>query len=396
MEMRLILILLLFPIMIQAQNTLDGSQFLELNQKASLTQPENNFSKKNFSWFEELEFRTETHDFLLVEQEYTFRLTPSSRGKNKARSSIQNHFINKPTFEWLDYQCKIVENAHNNWMDLYFIKKELNYYIELNELLKNREVLLNKKKSSLEFTTKDLIDFRIEQTKILSKTEALSQQIKLALSENEITGYQLDFSQFISIENIVLEIMQDNRFPTLTDQELEYDHALKEKELLLENEENRQIIDFVQIRFNGPNSNPLKERMSVGIGFSLPNSGNKVLKIQELKLKQQEIKIEKEIKKRIIEKEVNSARKKILFSINSYNDLKKILQEEELYLNELLNKIILNQDQDPEIIIDTRSHLIENKISLINVEKDIFQLFLQYLQDSGKLCSAPIKFYFRD
>jgi hypothetical protein len=96
----------------------------------------------------------------------------------------------------------------------------------------------------------------------------------------------------------------------------------------LEASEKKRVFDFLQLKYSGPNSDPFQERVSLGLGFQLSNSGSKKLKMQELKLEQEALNLKSE---RVIQDKklkLNTFENELQNDIKAFSHFQKTIEEE--------------------------------------------------------------------
>ena len=91
--MRWVIIILLLPSLVYSQNEVNGNAFLKRGLDVFTIQSSvQNYRSVKVPLVNEMDFRTESRDFDVERQEYTFRLKPSSPKKIKAQKDLSSIF----------------------------------------------------------------------------------------------------------------------------------------------------------------------------------------------------------------------------------------------------------------------------------------------------------------
>ncbi|MEZ5044871.1 MAG: hypothetical protein R2828_33545 [Saprospiraceae bacterium] len=170
------------------------------------------------------------------------------------------------------------------------------------------------------------------------------------------------------------------------DLESMYKKQLLMKEIDLESAEKKKLIDFAQLKYNGPHSDALQERISVGLGFQLSTSGNTKLKMQELTIELDELNRKSERNIQDKHEKFKMIENKLQSDIQAFNYFQKIMEDERQQLQKLSSKVSQKEGISPFVLLDIEERHLFMKIKSLNKIEDLLRDYLKYLQESKILC----------
>jgi len=386
--MRILLFLLLFPTILLSQQKINANEFLKRTiEKYGISDfEEKKQENPKFPLIEKLEFRTETHEFIREEREYMFRLTPSTDEKRKAQEDLYNRINQKPNLEREKYLCDLSFELQKDWLSLWYYVEARDINLQMFELNENLDSIYS---MSLENTDlNDLIKLRQERNDLGFSIKKYELQYTELCDLYGIDQNQIDFSNILSLENLIKIIGLKIAYPIARSiRDLDFDLSVKELEHQLENSENHRILDFMQLQYQGPKTDPYAERISFGVGFILPNSGNRKIKLKELEIEAEELRMEKEM--RILREE--RERSRMLASIYSDFELYQYKtssqqKEKENYL--ALRSVLFSEGEiDIDSYQDMEERVLKNQFEILQIKLDLYKDILDYMHDTEILCS---------
>ena len=80
-------------------------------------------------------------------------------------------------------------------------------------------------------------------------------------------------------------------------------------------------------------------------------------------------------------------------SFRDYISLKYNLLAEEQTYEELKERITSRSDYKPELILEIRERLLSNNKKLLDSEIEIYELYLDFLEETGQFCQQPFQFF---
>ena len=181
------------------------------------------------------------------------------------------------------------------------------------------------------------------------------------------------------------------------DRELLYKKELIEREIALEKAEGRQYFDFLQFKYQGPHTDQFNERFSLGLGFNIASSGNRKLKIQELKMEQEELDHKATLDSKEKEQELMALRQNVLRRSTILDFRKQMMIEEEQRLDSLSQLLMQKEGFDPMLILEMKEREILVKMEIEKQKASLLAAYIEYLDESEALCSeASPGIYLKD
>lgn len=385
-----IIVILLFPVLLSAQQSkLNGSQFLieQLTRFEQSLTHHHWINDSRFTLIDKIEFRTETHEFLPEEQEYVVRVSPDTWGEHKARKALLEKIHEKPDFRLEDHLCDLSHDIQEEWLSLWQMERLLVHYQE--------ELLLNWRMDSL--FSYDLSKNKLDDIlKLRNERNDLNRRIqKIESKRDELCTFfgidrtMLDFSDRISPDSLSSRLTRRTEYPKdRSVASIEYDQQLNQLEQQLEIAEGRQFIDFFQLRYRGPQTEPWEERISLSLGIILPNSGNRQLNLKELEIEEMELANEKNLE--LIENERERQRKLGLFEqqLDHYQYMVASVDEEKAKLAEFSQQLARDQLVDVALYYQIESRILKLKKEVLEAEYDLYRKILDFYKSTELLCSA--------
>ncbi|SEQ05593.1 hypothetical protein [Neolewinella agarilytica] len=381
--------LILFPsVDLLAQDVIDATDFFQIGQEAEngLAAEKHSISSSRMPWIEEYELRTETRDFDIDRQEYTFRVSPSTGRKRRALTALYNHQERAPDFEAQESSCDDLADRYYQWLVLYLMDRELDILNRLKVVLDDRQLVLSRQAGNLDFDWSKLIGLRQDISDFelrLSRLKTVQARINKELG---LKDPFFSFEGFISLSEIG-EAFPGN-FKKGLDPKLDYELATVAHELELEKAEQKQFFDFAQLKYQGPHTDELQERFSVGLAFQLPNSGDKKLKMRELELEVQSLRKEQEVEvatdKEVYEAEVAGW----LIEYEHFRFMTATHRKEQEELRLISNQLKKKEGFNPLPLLAIQERAIRNELKLLDVSTDLYQSYLKIRERGGELCTA--------
>ena len=387
--MRLLIFCLFLPSICLSQQSINAEQFFALGLSDYQETEKLAVEKVNFSWIDQYEFRMETRDFDLDQQEYTFRLSPSTAKIRNAQKAFYEEMVKTPDFDRQEIYCDLVLSLHLDWLSLFILNEHQGILDDLVVILTDKQSIYEKMAGTYEFDLEKLVKLQTERSDIDISINKLKLEQNYLLNKYNIHNLAIDFSEFTTVEAI-LKYLTNNILSLneseMIDPETEHKKQLLLKEIELESSEEKQLVDFVQLKYNGPHSDALQERLSVGLGFQLSNSGSKKLKMQELQIEQEELKRKSE--REIQEKQMKliALEDKLQSDIQAFFYFQKIMQEERAELEKLSSKASQKEGTSPLFLLDIEERHLSMEIKSLNKKEDLLKDYLKYLHQSDKMC----------
>lgn len=389
--MRLSIFFLFSPLICFTQQAISAEQFFTRGLSNFKQIEKQAGAEVNFPWVDKYEFRTETRDFDLKKQEYTVRLSPSSGKIRNAQKAYYEEMRNAPDIDGQEIYCDYISALNLDWLSLFILNENKKTLTKLLIVLNDKQATYEKMMGTYEFDPEKLIKLKIEKSDIEIDLNKLNLEWDYFFNKHNLPDQEIDFGNFITIENIS-ERLENNTLALsevkIIDEEIAHKKQLLLKEIDLELSEEKRLIDFVQLKYNGPHSDPLQERVSVGLGFQLSNSSSKKLKIQELQIEQEELNVKAVRNIQEKQEKLMTLEHKLQSDIQAFFYFQKIIQEERTQLQDLSGKIAQKQGTSPLLMLDIEERYLTMQIKALNDQEDLIKDYLKYLQQSGKMCEA--------
>lgn len=393
--MRVFTLLLLWPSFVLSQSTIDAEQFFAIGLSKFERLGSGIHEEVKFSWVDKYELRTETRDFDLDQQEYSFRLSPSTRKIRNAQKAYYQDLRDAPDFKEQETYCEYLLSLQSDWLALYMIEEHMKALHELSLIMDDKKTIYDRMAGSYDFDVEKLLKVQTEKNDLQIAMNELETKQDYLLSKYNIQNQGIDFGEFIAIEDVTL-FLSSSISPTpseMVDLQTEYEKQLLNREIELESSEKDRLIDFVQLKYNGPHSDLLQERVSLGLGFQLSTAGSDKLKMQELQIKQD--KLARESKRNMEEKQakVIALEKKIKSDIEAFSYRTKNLEEEKLQLQDLTNRVTQKEGTSPLFLLDIEERRLSMQIKSLDDKEELLEKYLRYLHQSGKMCHSTFVNY---
>ncbi len=388
--MRLIVFCLLLPCICFAQQTINSEQFFALGLSTYQKDNKPLAEEMNFPWIEQYEFRTETDEFDLDRQRYTFRLSPSTKKIRDAQKSIYDEIRTAQDFDGQDIYCDLVLSLHLDWLSLFILEENKKILDELAVVQNDYQIVHQKKLGSYDFDPEKLLKLRTEMSDAKIEMNELKSEADFLLNKYGIEDQELDFQGFLTVEEISMQLSKSALFSqdenSFIDPETEHEKELIQKELELELSEKKQLVDFIQVQYNGPNSDIIQEKLSIGMGFQLSNSGNRKLKTQELLIEKQELDLRTDRDAREKKEKMISLETKLKSDLLSYYEFQRVKSEESDQLKEISNSISQKEGTSPLLLLDIRKRQLSMELKSLKRQERLMKEYLKYIHFSAQMC----------
>jgi hypothetical protein len=370
-----------------AQRTISATDFFALgNQDFMAVEGGRTGKKISMPWIEEYQFRTETRDFDLDKQEYSFRVAPSTGRKRRALTSLYSHQEAIPDFDAQESRCDVLGERYADWLELYLIDQELTILNRLQTILQDRNTVLSRLASSLDFDWSKLVQLRESITDIDIRNSRLSTKQAQVIDHLGLLEPTFSFAGFITLAEIGAGF--PGSFNLKVDPKLDYELETVARELELEEAERRQYFDFAQIKYQGPHTDLPRERFSVGLAFQLPNSGDKKLKIRELEL--EELAIREELSVATTEGKADYEQRIAAWQTDfqHFSFMSVSYQQEREEMLRIGDQIKKKQGFNPLPLLEIEERALRNELKLLEMKADLYQNYLEIREKAGELCTS--------
>lgn len=358
--------------------------------------------KQNLALLNEIELRTETDELDLSRQEYLMRLSLTNRKSRQTQDAItqgQIQYYQKRAeamaAEELKERYESILTWYNVQSKAQFVRKRLLL------LADQKKVYQNQLTNSNDFEIKDLLKAETEIQQLERELVQL-QTMQEDLAERLLLDVTPEGSAELSIENwisfstmsFVLENISQlpNHNPLLAIQQTEVD--LESLNLDLELAEGKQILDFVQLKYSGRESQTVPQEFSLGIGVRIPTKATSRQKVNEAQLDL----FDEQYKQRQLEAKIAE---RLRDYYQSYQQLETeyqmlIKQIEESDWEGTLATYQQAGIVSPLSLLQIKETLLKQESSLHKLEAEARKIFIKILAVKGLLNQAPRTNYLSD
>ncbi|MEO1258301.1 MAG: hypothetical protein AAFZ15_05870 [Bacteroidota bacterium] len=391
-----------------AQNKITANDFISTamqDPQLLLHQRQLDFLKNTdykMPWADELEFRTETDEMDLDRQEYLLRFRYNSKAERNSRWNLHQSDIQLQEVE----KTLLLEEA---LMDRYFLlAKYIFVYREIN-LLKAQQLVgidkinvLRKKATALaEVDLNDLLtteENNHEMELDLFKLENELQQLNKLISRriNTVESIELDTSGFLSFSELKDKIQQLPKDAGANYVFTKRQVGLEKNRLEFEKEkaDNSWKIDYVQFKHAGRDRLNFAREWAFGMGVEIPLKDAGRLQRNDIMLDR----IEMENRIELQQKELSERLQE------KFDELDLKLKEHELVTRQLSDSQLQYssdtypqyRDADPLILLNIKSNLLKRQEDQLEIEEDVYWLYLEIIELSGKAVELPLRNYLTD
>ncbi len=348
------------------------------------------FPDVNTSWIDRAEIRTETDEFDIARQQYSFRLTPSSRKVNRAIDNLVDAYTDKYTVMTNSNYTMSIVSAYEAAVTNYKIESQSSLLSELLEVLQDQDIvyerLLNTKKSY----AIDWLDIQKEISEIEVKIFENQKIRQLIVDSNN----SIDWSSMIDVTSIRDNLTQINNSETAVPSTYSVEQHIIDSEIVLRKAESSTYFDFLQLDYNGPTIDPLRERLSVTAAFQLPIMDSKSkLKIAELQNKKTELELKQNNRLLRQNKELQDLYDEIIIMTDVYAMREITLKDMQTNSDNIIATYQAYNDPNPLFLLLQKEMIIKEQMDILKLKFEIIDTYLEYLNKKELLFNTPFKNY---
>jgi hypothetical protein len=388
-----------------AQNTISTSDFLSKaldNQAILLHERQLDFLKNTdneLPWADQLEFRTETDEMDLNRQEYLMRFRYHTRAERQAQRNLHQSDIQQQELKKAD----LLEEA---LLDHYFLlvkyvalDREINLLQQQQLVASDKLTVLQKKAAALsDFNLNDLLnaenrthELELKKMELEGEFQQLKKTMSIPFGADE--NIQLDTTDILSITALI------NKIPLLpkavaTKSELAQRQLAIEKtglELEKEKAENNWQLDYVQFKHASRDNLTYVREWSFGMGVEIPLKGNNKLTKNEIMLERIELENRLALQTISLNERLQKKQQELNLKINQYNLATQQLSDSQLQFS--YDNYPQFNDTDPLLLLNIKANILNRQGNLLNIEKDVYLLYLEIIELSGKAVEMPLRNY---
>ena len=356
-------------------------------------------SKQSMPLVDQMEFRTETDELDIDRQELLFRMSFNRRKARKVQDELTKNNI-----QYYEQQAQLQQefyliDRYEQIVDWYYAVQELNLLNEKKIILEDKKTVYQKIiANSLEIEIDDLLsveeDLQQLEREVLQldyQKDYVIQQLfpdqnredPLLNGENWITIETME-SVLNTIEDSVANNLEQAMLATRTDfAQLEYD---------LKKAEAGQILDFVQMKYNGRARLDFYKEWSFGVAFNIPLKSSSRVRMNKAQMDVFEEQYEEELLDIELADKIREDYAEFAGLAREYKLVRKYISDNSLETNlkEYAGTI------QPVTLLRVKENRLRNRLALQKIEKELCQLFLDILWNKGVLFQTPVRNYLSD
>ena len=392
------------PTLSNAQNTLSTSDILSSAKQQyvlGLQQQRIDFLKNSthkLPLVDEMEFRTETNDFKLEEQQYVLRGRFHTKAQQRAHADFQQAKIELNTIEEQLLMQDLLRERYDAIVKVSYFEKLLVAKKAQKILLEDRMTVLKKSINLPKFNILDLID--AEDDLHEADRDILRIKNGLTLAQQQIfrysnqRGYLKTDVQLIDIEEVMKVVRSLSSEPstahaTLVKRNLNVNLAAKEQAIRRTQEEN--TVDYFQAKIGGTDDNGFKQNFSLGMGITIPVRNRQQDNLDELEFE----KIDENLKYEELKIELKERMTQIRLEMENQFELYQLLgqQLENSQADEVLKQYQKIAGASPIAMLKLKGSQFKKELEQFSVQQNIYVLYVELLDASGKMMELPLRNY---
>ena len=391
MEKRNLLLLLLalaYPLLLPAQDTLDPGAWLQQRRQAlGLDRPAGPERTFRASWIDEIELRTETEDFDLAKEEYLFRFSPSTFRIRRAQSRLVELAREEGRLSRSEFAARATRYLLEELFAIRRLQAELPLQRRLQAVYGDERTLISGLLEEGEYDLQDLLQIEAQLQKI--ELDLHDQEFALQLWAED--GALPQTESLIAIRTIAGQL-GTAPLPTGDYRDEELKRARLQTEVELEKAERNRILDFLQVRYNGPHSDLLAERLNVGLGIQLPFSGSSKLKLEELRVEQLQHEQELQQDRTLDSLRLRERLRDLRLLTGRWQQLSGQIEAQTRQWESLRSRGLDVAFDSPELLLFQEEALLKKRLALLELEDEIYRAYLALLDQTGLLITEnPVR-----
>lgn len=357
-----------------------------LNQLNTSIEHSLNWTNFNKPWVQRLEFRTETNEFLLNQQEYLLRLTFNNFLESKFPNKIAD--IEKSILyeEAKQFTSEQIYSCYKKILRIYeldtLIKSNNSKYTLLKTLRNYFALQLTEKPGSLyDITNIDLELFEIDLSsqELSHELESISNYLQIKIPTH--------LPQLPSLDQLIPDKL--NYYREYNGDSVSYHNKYATKELSFQQRQssNNQLLEYFQMRYNAHPEDLLKEKFSIGVGLRIPFiiRNDYIKENYRLELLKEQLKEQTAIWK--WKSELEELKSKLVNTKKLMNNT--FLQTDSINIRLMRTSANGTYPLEPEEVLKLKLSLETLKKYQIRLSYRFLGDYLQYLHSSGQFILNP-------
>ncbi|MFK7982207.1 MAG: hypothetical protein AB8G86_19660 [Saprospiraceae bacterium] len=367
-----------------AQTTLNIQTYIQERVQQLDNIPNHNYSDNKFEagWVDGMDIRTETDEFKFNRQRYLFRVSPSTPKIRAAQTNLHQLNLEKADLQQTLLKKDFIEIAYDEVLTFYEAFRKLKIKEDLLIILEDKEQVWRK----LSLTTNKIPTDWIKVQQEIAQLEIDIFKEKTLLESWQREGVWLNWENLLPVDSILekIDLSNSKRFQ-LQAREYDVDNLIIEREEALEQAEQKKLLDFVQIEYNGPHTDNLKEKVALTAGFRLPFSSSRKLKMEEIAIEKEILQQERMVEKKLSLYKEKKRKQQLELLIGEWSYAKnKFAQQGQEMLNFAENA--QNTTNNTLLFLLLQKEInIERALDILKLEIAIYQSYIDYLTFTEEL-----------
>jgi len=377
-------LILIFACSISAQEKLEDLSFYIEQHSDKLAAGRNSSSGDLLDykapWIDRMEFRTETRDWELVQQEYQFRLRPNTPKVRKYQKQVYQDLLTELEATKAAVKTYGLKKVYENWLERIFEDRRADLLVNSRSYYDDLVKVLSSTNQKGEIDALEIIEVKIEREELELKIKNLQKDLANPDIQNSL----------LSIEDIKGKILIDSDNPGLYPSIASdlFDLQKIENKYALEKAEKNKAFEFAQVTYRGPHDEIWQERISMSLAFRIPRGERTnfdMLELQIDKMMEQEQIAERKLD---YQNSLGSATEDLQEAIDAYDEKKEMIAQLAKY-GDILEKY--NPSTKGEIIklISLKMDAMDGQLDLLRLEENIYERYIDYLDARSIFSTQP-------
>lgn len=377
-------LILIFACSISAQEKLEDLSFYIEQHSDKLAAGRNSSSGDLLDykapWIDRMEFRTETRDWELVQQEYQFRLRPNTPKVRKYQKQVYQDLLTELEATKAAVKTYGLKKVYENWLERIFEDRRADLLVNSRSYYDDLVKVLSSTNQKGEIDALEIIEVKIEREELELKIKNLQKDLANPDIQNSL----------LSIEDIKGKILIDSDNPGLYPSIASdlFDLQKIENKYALEKAEKNKAFEFAQVTYRGPHDEIWQERISMSLAFRIPRGERTnfdMLELQIDKMMEQEQIAERKLD---YQNSLGSATEDLQEAIDAYDEKKEMIAQLAKY-GDILEKY--NPSTKGEIVklISLKMDAMDGQLDLLRLEENIYERYIDYLDARSIFSTQP-------
>jgi len=358
---------------------------------------ENSFK---MSYLDHLELRTRTREFDPKQQMFRFRAYTNFPKERRIHKNYYDKILAEEDLNGVEQLNHLIKDRYQLIISLIKNERVLEGKKELEILMEDRLQILRKKADNLDFDHQELLDAENDYHRLLLDQIDLSHKLEIAKKNTaKLTGInqEVKLSRFdlVSVKDIEtfiknVDIPMDASNFHYAQQSVEVDLAKLEYRKKKASEQN--LIKYFEASYRDDLNDDFNKDLSIGVGIKIPIGSSIKSDLSDEMIDITKEKNNLDLLLYELSENINSSKETLEVLIKKHNVLSQIL-ESDGQENSLRNYQNID-GVSPLILLKVKENIIKKKQIILELEKDIFTEYIEFLDICGLLVAPPFTNYF--